>query len=163
MAGRGKQIIVTNNPRGVFIEGRINAGESPKPGTIVQIDPTQAMVGGRFVLKIYATGTDGKKPKGPYIVLLEDNLRGRTIDDAYAAGDWCRGYVPIQGEEMNLLYKNVAGTADDVLKGDQLIVDDATGKMIVTTGSPETIPAMSLEAITDPTADTLVWSIWSGY
>lgn len=163
MAGRGKQIIVTANPRGVFMEGVINTGETPKPGTIMQLDPTQTMVGGRHVWKIYNRDADGNRPAGPYIVLLEDKLRGKTITDAYAAGDRAFGYVPLPGEEINLLHLNVTGTGDDVALGDLLIVDDTTGKVLVTTGSPESEPAMALEALTDPTADELLWCIWTGY
>ena len=43
------------------------------------------------------------------------------------------------------------------------MVDDGTGLIIATTGSPETEVCLLLEAITDPTADTLAWTIWSGH
>jgi hypothetical protein len=159
---RGNRIVVTPG-RGWPVEGVINAGETPKPGQIVQIDPTQAMQGGRFVWKLYTTGTDGKRPKGPFIVLTEDVYQGRTVNDAYAAGERCFGFVPLAGCELNLLYKNVAGTADDVVAGNLFAVDDATGKVQVSAGTEQTEVAMAMEALTDPTADALVWSIWTGY
>ncbi len=160
---RGNEIVVSSCVYGHRVEGIIAAGETPKPGQIVQMDPTVALVGGRHTWKIYDRDADGDRPKGPFIVLTHDQLQGKTISDAYAAGDRAFGYVPLPGDELNLLFKNVSGTADDVAAGDLFIVDDGTGKVIVTTGSPETEVAMALEAITDPTADTLVWCVWTGY
>ena len=156
---KGNRIIITPD-RGYKVEGIIAAGETPSPGTILQIDPTVAVQGNRHTWKIYDRGADGDRPAGPYIVLCEDMLQGKTTSDAYAAGARAFGFVPLPGCELNLLFKNVSGTADDVVAGDMFIVDDGTGKVIVTTGSPESEPAMALEAVTDPTADTLVWSIW---
>jgi hypothetical protein len=160
---RGNEIIVTTNPLGVFTEGVIGAGLTPKPGTIMQIQPATALVGGRFTYEIYNADADGGRPKGPIYLLLEDNLQGRTVSDAYAAGDWARFYTPLPGDELNLLIANIAGTADDHTKGEMLIIDDTTGLMIATTGSPETEVAQLLETITDPTADTLAWCLWTGF
>lgn len=161
---RGNEIIVTGTePRGYFKEGYIASGETPKPGTILQIDPTVALSGGRHTWKIYDRGADGDHPLGPHAVLLPDHLQGKTASDAYAAGDRCFLYCPIAGDELNLLVKNIAGTADDHAAGEILMVDDGTGMMIATTGSPECEVAVLLEAITDPTVDTLAWCMWSGH
>lgn len=159
---KGNRIVLTPD-RGYPVEGIINAAETPKPGTCYQIDPTQAVQGNRNVWKVYTTGTDGARPKGPMIILTEDILQGKTMTDAYAAGDRAFGFVPLPGCELNLLHLNVAGTADDVAAGDKLIVDDTTGKWFTTTGSPQTEPAMAMEAVVDPTADSLMWCIWSGF
>lgn len=159
---RRNRIILTPD-RGYEVEGIINAAETPYPGTIVQMDPTQALQGGRHVWKVFTRDADGDRPKGPHIVLKEDLYQGKTMTDPYAAGDRCFGFIPQAGCELNLLFKNVSGTADDVVAGDLFIVDTTTGKVIVTTGSPECEVAMALEALTDPTADTLVWSIWTGH
>jgi len=158
----GNRIVVTPD-RGYPVEGIVNTGETLYPGMIVQIDPTQSQVGGRWIMKIYNRDADGDRPAGPFIVVCEDLKQGKTTSDTYTAGERMQGFVPLPGCELNLLYKNVAGTADDVSLGNLFIVDDGTGKVIVTTGSPETEVAMALEAVTDPTADTLVHSIWSGY
>jgi hypothetical protein len=48
------------------------------------------------------------RPKGPFYVLREDYLQGKTVDDAYAAGDRCFLYVPKPGDELNLLLLNIA-------------------------------------------------------
>ena len=159
---QGNRVVITPD-RGYAVEGIINAGETPKPGTIYQIDPSQSQQGGRFVWKVFTRDADGDRPKGPFIVLCEDILQGKTMSDAYAAGDRAFGFVPFAGCELNLLYKNVSGTADDVALADLFVVDTGTGKMIVTTGSPETEVAMALEALSDPTADALLWSIWTGH
>lgn len=158
---RGNEIIVSAQPNGKFMEGIIVSAE--KPGTIMQVDPTVALVGGRHTYKVYDRGADGDRPAGAYWVLLPDHLQGRTATDAYVAGERGFLYSPQAGDELNLLYKNVTGTADDVALGDIMEVDDGTGKLIVTTGTPETEVAVALEAITDPTADRLLWVQWSGY
>ena len=59
-------------------------------------------------------------------------------------------------------FGNAAGTADDVTKGMKLIIDDGTGKVVPTTGTPESEPFVAREAITDPTADQLLWCSYSG-
>jgi hypothetical protein len=160
---KGNEIIISPECKGRFMEGYVNTGETPKPGQIVQLDPTQAQIGGRFVWKLANMDGDGTRPKGPFIVLLPDHLRGKTALDAYAAGDRCFGYCPQPGDELNLLWANVSGTAT-IPAGTIGVVDDTTGKMIATPGgAEETEPAMLLEDIVDNTADQLAWSVWSGY
>jgi hypothetical protein len=158
---RGTEIIVSAEPRGKFDEGYVSTAEYP--GTIVEKDPSVALKGGRHTYKVYQPGTDGEHPRGAYWVLLHDPLQGRTATSQYAAGDRCFVYAPLAGEELNLLVANLAGTADDHALGEMLIVDTGTGKLIATTGSPETEVAQLLEAITDPTADTLAWCQWTGH
>lgn len=160
----GNRIILTPD-RGVPVEGFHTSGETFYPGMIAQIDPTVTSQGNKLAWKVYDRGADGDRPAGPHIVITEDLLQGKTISDAYdtTSGTRLFGFIPWAGCQLNLLFKNVSGTADDVAAGDLFIVDDGTGKVIVTTGSPECEVAMALEAVTDPTADTLVHSIWSGH
>lgn len=163
---RGNTIIVSapESPRGVLMEGIIKTGQTPKPGTIMQKDCSVALQGGRHTYKIYDADADGGRPKGAIWILLEDRFNGdRGITDAYAAGDRCFLYCPIPGEEFNMLLADVAGTADDHTAGEVLIPKDATGKLIATTGSPETEPFLLLENVTDPTTDQLVWVEYTGY
>lgn len=157
---RGTKIIVSSEPQGQLVEGIIATGETPKPGTIVQIDASVALNNGRHTWKIYNADADGGRPKGPYILLIEDYLRGKTYDDAYAASDRAFGIICHRGDEYNLRLLDVGGTGDDHTKGEILIIDDTTGKMIATTGSPEDEVAVLLETITDPTADTVAWCQW---
>lgn len=159
---KGTQIVVSPDPRGRFLEGVIKTGETPKPGTIMQRDFSVPLVGGRATYKIWAPGTDGEKA-GPMYVLLTDELQGKVETDAYAAGDRCFLYCPLPGDELNVLLKDVSGTADDHSAGELLIVDTGTGKAIATTGSPELEPFQLLEDVTDPTADQLVHVIVTGH
>ncbi len=140
----------------------IAAGETPKPGTILQVDPTATRVGNNEVAKIYNRDADGDRPAGPHIVLLEDRMRGRTPDDAYAAGDMAPAYIPLPGDELNLLFGNAVGTADDITAGGLGMVDDGTGKIIGTTGSPEEEVCVFMESYTDPAADRHLWVKWNG-
>lgn len=160
---RGNCIVVSAQPKGHHVEGIIGAGLTPKPGTILQLQSATDLVGGRHTWEIYNADADGGRPKGPFIVLCEDSLQGKTTTDAYAAGDRAFGFIPAAGDELNLLLLDIAGTGDDHTKGEMLIVDDTTGKMIATTGSPETEVAQLLETVTDPAADTLAWCEWTGY
>lgn len=158
---KGNRIVLSSEPQGRFIEG-VLGNITPKPGTIMQFDISEALVGNRHVWEVYNADADGGNPKGPYIVLIEDYLAGVGPTTAYAANSRCFGYIPKSGDELNLLLADVAGTADDHTKGEILIVDDGTGKLIATTGTPEDEVAMLLEDVTDPTADTLAWCIWQG-
>lgn len=167
---RGHQTIVTADPCGKKQAGFVKAGETFYPGMIVQVDPTVALISGRHTYKIYNRAVDGDQPLGSFWVVTDEYLtyEGKGITDSttfdsYAAGLLCSLYSPLAGEEINLLFKNVTGTADDIIAGDIVMVDDDTGKVIATTGTPETEVAAALEAITDPTADTQLWCQWSGH
>lgn len=162
---RGTNIIVSapTSPRGVFLEGKIAAAETPKPGTHLQFDASVALVGGRQTYKIYDRAADGDRPFGPLLILLPDYLQGRLHSTAYAAGERCQVYVPNAGEEFNLLLTTVAGTADDHTKNTLMIIDDGVGTLIDTTGSPQSTPYLLLEDITDPVGDVWAWCIYSGY
>lgn len=162
MAARGNRIILTPD-RGFWVEGIVNAGETFYPGMGVQMDPSQALQGGRHVHKIYNADADGGRPKGPIIIVTEDIKQGKNTGDSYAAGERFQGFIPLPGCELNLLLENIAGTADDHAAGEILMLNDGTGKWIAATGSPETEPAMHLDTVTDPTADTLSWCVWTGY
>lgn len=161
---RGQKIIVSSEPGGRFVEGIIAAGITPKPGTVVQVQAATALVAGRQTWEVYNADADGGRPKGPFIILLEDSLQGRDMSTAYAAGDRAFGYIPAPGDELNLMVGDASGTGDDHVKGEMLIVDDTTGEFVATTGSPETEVAQLNETLTtDPTADELGWCTWTGY
>lgn len=166
---RGKRIIVTADPKGQMEEGYVTTGQTFYPGMIVQRDASVALKAGRHTYKYYTPGADGEMPLGSYWVVTEELMAmiGLGVTDAttfgsYAAGERCSLYSPRAGEELNLLLANIAGTADDHALNEKLMVDTGTGKFIATTGTPESEVAQLLEAITDPTADTLAWCQWSG-
>lgn len=160
---KGTEIIVSAAPRGLFREGTIAAGETPKPGIIVQMQVSSGIADdGSFTYEIFNQSADGVRPAGPLFILLPDRLQGRLETAAYAAGERCFVYTPMPGEEFNMLIEDVDGTGDDFLFGAQLMIDDGTGKLLATS-SPEIEPFASLEVITDPTADTLAHVIYTGY
>ena len=157
---KGNSIIVSAQPRGVFDEGYVSG--TPKPGTIMERTPGTAEDGtGRFEYRVFQPGTDGERRT--IYVLLEDRLQGKLATEAYVTGDRCRVYCPAMGEDLNVLKGDVAGTGDDFTVGQMLIVDTGTGKVIGTTGSPESEPFQCNEAITDPTTDQLVWVTYTGH
>lgn len=158
---RGARIVVNPDARGHYEWGYLTTAE--KPGTILQIDPSVALKHGKHTWVVYNRDNDGDQPKGPFVVLVENLYEGREATTAYAAGDFVKMYIPQAGDELNLLFGNASGTGDDIALGDIMMVDDATGKVVETTGSPETEVAVALEAIVDPSADQLLWCRWSGH
>ena len=160
---KGNQVLLASNPRGVFMEGPVSG--TPKPGTIMQIKAATSLVNGRPTWEAYDRTADGNRPQGPLAVLLEDQLQGKIYSDAYTSGANCFLYVPVAGEELNLLV-SAAGTStgDSVAIGDLFIVDDGTGYLVATTGSPESEPFMSMEALSDVVATgTMCHCIYTGY
>lgn len=163
---KGSEIIVSADPKGKFSECIISG--TPKPGTIMAKKTTDT-VGGRFTYEpagtTAASGSRGMSADGdriPIAVLLPDHLQGKLATDAYADGDRGFLYFPTPGEDLNVLKMDVAGTGDDLAIGDKLIVDDGTGKVLLSAGSPESEPFECNETVTDPTADQLIWVTYTG-
>ena len=157
---KGNAIILSPTPRGVFKEGVITG--TPKPGIVMQIDVSEGLDGtGSLTWEAFNADADGDQRL--IAILLPDEFQGKTETDAYVAGDRGKVYIPAAGEEFNMLLADVAGTGDDHAFGELLMVDDGTGKLIATTGSPESECFQLLEAVTDPTADQLVHVIYTGY
>jgi hypothetical protein len=165
MAGRDmyNTIVISPEPRGGRFLGGIIEG-TPKPGTVMQIKSATEKVGGKFTWEVYNRDADSNRPKGPLAVLTEDSLQGRGITDAYVTGTWGMLYVPTFGDELLMLVQNVSGT-DTFAIGDILIVDDGTGTLVLTTGSPEIEPFMCAETVaaTAWTADTHLHCFFTGF
>lgn len=165
---RGNEIIVTANPKGHREECIISG--TPKPGTIMELKKATALSSGVWTYEPAGTtaangASEGMAADGnriPIAVLLIDHLQGKTATDAYADADRGFLYFPVAGEEINVLLENQAGTADDFIIGSKLIVDDGTGKLLISAGSPESEPFICLEDVTDMAADTLVWAKYTG-
>jgi hypothetical protein len=160
----GNEIIVSAHPRGHFEE--IIVSGTPKPGTCLS-PTTAARVGGRRTMEPAGTtaslgmGADGDLI--PVCVLLPDHLQGKGPTDALVAGQRAMVYYPIAGEELNVLFQNNTGTADDIAVGDKLMIDDGTGKILKSAGPPASEPFVAMEAIVDPTADQLLHVSYSGH
>lgn len=161
----GNRIVVSPSAQGHYGEGIVGAGLTFYPGTIVQKDFTVPLQGGRNTYKYYTgiASADGNRPVGAYTLVIENQYLGKTAIDSYAAGSRFMYYQPQEGDELNVLLKDTAGTGDVHNIGEVLMVNNGTGKFIITTGSPQTNPAVLKEQIAAPTADTLAWVEWTGY
>lgn len=159
---RGSTVVITENPRGRFIEGVVSG--TPKPGTIMQLTTTAVDGNGRHTWVVFNRDADGNRPAGPLAVLLERG-EGYTYDTAYTDGDQCFLYIPLPGDELNLLWSTAGtGASDATAVGDIAIVDDGTGLLVATTGSPEIEPFVAMEVVSDTVAaGTMVWVMFSGY
>lgn len=165
---RGKNIVVSGCPRGVFRDVIING--TPKPGTVLELRATADSQGlFSFGLPARASGA-----KGEIAVYCPDELQGAigvgaslganlgsTPGDAAVSGVISRVYFPVAGEELNMIVASVAGTADDVAINDKFGVQTATGKLIADS-SYVSCPFRALEVITDPTADYLLHVMYMG-
>jgi len=148
-------------PRGIFRNGTIKGAYLP--GSLVDRDPTVARGdNGQWTYRPATPGGDGLPS---VIQILCERLTGHNSDVAYEAGEIGRLYIPAPGE---LLYVRVSaagtGTGDSVADGDYLIVDNASGLLIATTGTPASKPFRAAEAVTDVTAaGTLVLCEYTGH
>lgn len=160
---RRNSIIITADPKGQFDEGQVAVSNTLYPGMIVQRDYTVALKGGRFTYKVYTRDANGDHPKGGYWVVTErmGAMLGKTMTDSYAAGDRIMVYSPRNGEELNLLMGDVAGTADSHAIGEILMAKSAAGTLIATTGNPEDECAVLQETLTALTANALAWCVWN--
>jgi hypothetical protein len=156
----GNEIIVSANPKGVFLEGIIDG--TPKPGTCMQIKAATEMVTGRFTWEVFNQAADGSRSL--VAVLLPNSLEGMLATEAYVTGTRGFLYCPAAGEELNMLIGDVAGTGatSDFAIGDRLMIDDTTGKL-VDNSSGESVPFVLLETITDLAADYLAYCMYTGH
>jgi hypothetical protein len=156
----GNEILLTAiEPQGVDIEGIISG--TPKPGTVMQIKASTEPVGGVFTWEVYNQAADGNRSL--IAVLLPDALQGKCATDAYVTGSRGFLYMPAAGEQLNMILQDVSGTGDTHAIGERLIVDDGTGTLIATTGTPESEPFILLETLAAPTADGLARCMFTGY
>jgi hypothetical protein len=156
---KGNTIVLTSNPKGLFLEGII--GDTSLPGTAMQLKTSTDAIGGRPTWVAANIGTDGA-PAGIYI-LREDDLQGKTVSDAYVNGTRCFLYSPIAGEELNIRCGEGAGTSNTFNVGDKLMLDSDTGTFIPTSGSPISNPFQVLEHDVQIAANTLVWCMYTGH
>jgi len=118
-------------------------------------------VAGIFTYEVYNRDADGDR--APVAVLLEDELQGRLITTAYVAADQARLYFPVAGDMLQMLVADVAGTADTLAIGDYMIIDDGTGLLIDTTGSPQMESFVIMETQAALTADLHVLCMYTGH
>ncbi len=157
---KGTDILINgNDPHGRFVEGIIS-GAACAPGMCMEVVPATEPVNGRFTYRVCTAGTVGDRR--PVIVLLEDSLQGvvasLTGANVFTAGARCRLYYPQPGDELNMLVKNLSGTADTHAIGDLLMVDiaAATGKLLVQGSASQYAPFQLMETSVALTADALL-------
>lgn len=143
-------IIVSQEPRGRMFDGYVSG--TPKPGTVMQ-QTSAAEVGGLGTYEAFNRAADGSRALGPLIVLLEDHLQGKGINDAYETGKLGHFYVPETGDELLMILLDVSGTGDAHTILEELMVDDGTGKLVAVTGTPDQVPFILKETLAAPTAD----------
>lgn len=148
---KGNEIVVTSNPKGMFLEGTIQ--DTSLPGTIMQIKAATKFVSGRPSWISANVGTNGKQAL--HAVLLPDNLQGKTTSDAYVSGTRCFLYVPISGEELNVLC-GISGSVTFAI-GDRLMLYSGSGILTADSGSPQQTSWVAMEAITVSSAPGLVY------
>lgn len=167
---KGNEIIASTDPRGVFMEGFIS-GSGLKPGTLMQVKNAVEPILGKFTYEVYSPGTGDGTPK-PVIVLREDHLQGKGVDDAYSTGTRCFLYMPAHGEMLNVRKADISGTGsatEDLTISQMCTVVDGTGKIAGTpvgvayAGAPGPMyPFTCMETLVDQPAEMLVYCMFNG-
>ena len=161
MAKGNKTVVRGNNGRRV--EVILGVGVTAYPGMALQFDYSVAIQNGVFTAVLYNRDADGNRPAGPILIMEEDLKIGKLATASRVAGERVMCYIPLPGDELNILLADIGGTADVHTKGEILIPDDGTGLFIATTGSPEIEPFILQETLAAPTANTRAWAVYSGY
>ena len=154
-------IVLTPAPVGRFLEGHLNAASGLKPGHCMIMDADEDFIGGKPVVKAF-DGTNGNR--AIIQILLENEMVGKTPEQAIADGQKVRMYCPINGDEL-LVRVSAAGTGtgDSLAVGDVLILAQG-GTFIKTTGTPQAEPFVVMEAVDDVTAEgDLVHVMYTNY
>ena len=156
----GNKVNITGTPIGHGFEGIVSG--TPKPGTVMQLAAATEPVQGDYTWEVFNADADGDRR---LIAILLERGEGYTWETAYETGHKAFLYIPLPGDEFNMLVR-AAGTAtsDAQAIGDLYIVDDATGLLVATTGDPESEPFVCMETLTDVvTAGTMVHVMYTGH
>jgi hypothetical protein len=92
------------------------------------------------VLELGNGSSDGDV--GPVMILMEDNLLGKTVADAYKEGSRARYYIPQIGDEVLLHVKE--GESFD--QGALLMLEAETGYWLESSGTPAMTPFIAMES-----------------
>lgn len=154
-------IVVASNPQGKFVEGYISG--TPLPGVRMQRKAGVAERNGRFTYEVFNGAADADR-KGPTLILREDELQGKGVDEAYQDGKRGFMYIPAEGEEMLIRVSAPGtGTGDNFAVSDQLMVNDGDGTYVASSGTGETEEFEVAEDIDDVEAGgTLVLCTYNG-
>lgn len=159
------ETILVFGKSGRILEGIVSG--TPYPGTVMQRKAATEPVSGAYTYEAYNRDADGNRPQSALWILLEPGVLdpSKLITDAYADGGRCRLYCPVPGDWLLMLVSKAGtGTGDSIAIGDILIVDDETGYLVATTGSPETESFSALETMSDVSATgTLTLCEFTGF
>jgi len=154
--------------KGIQLEGFIVG--TPKPGTVMEMLATAPVGNNFFSWSPYGTTAasggnwvtaDGDRKI--VAILLENASEGKTYNDAYVTGTLGRIYIPQAGEEFNMVIENQSGTGDVFTVGQEMMVDDGTGKLLACDSDAEAHPFHMMEALAALTADAHNWVMFRGH
>lgn len=155
----GEVIMVT--PRANMSQRECIISGTPVAGTCMTVLAATEPVAGIFTFEAFNRDADGDR--APVAVLLEDELQGAVVTLAYVAATQARLAFPHQGDLLQMLVANISGTPDAFTIGTYMIIEDGTGKLIRTTGSPQMESFVIMETVTPAlTADTHVLCMYTG-
>lgn len=155
---KGVEIILSAQPRGVFLEGIIQG--TPQPGTAMTVAVGVPFTNGRPNWVAYAGSANGD----PRLcaILLNDWLQGMPFNGIYTSGQRGLLYAPLAGEEMNILVAPQVGTgsANAYTIGERFIPTAATGQFTATSVTSSTAAwFMCMEHVDiPPDVAGLVWA-----
>lgn len=151
---KGSLILINGvRPNGRFRSGILSG--VCYPGMQLQMKAGVEPINGCYTYEACSTAGANQVP----LILLEDENQGVNFTTAYADGAFGRMYVPIPGDELNLLYANISGTSDAFTIAQKVCVNNA-GKFVTTTGTPQKNHQCE-ETVAAITADTLVATLWN--
>ena len=156
----GSRVLITGEPKGRFIEGIVSG--TPSPGTVMQIAAATEPVQGDYTWEVFNADADGDRR---IIAVLLERGEGYTYETAYTTAHKCFLYIPLPGDELNMLVRaSGTATSDSQAIGDLYIVDDATGQLVATTGDPESEPFVCMETLSDVvTGGTMCHVMYTGH
>ena len=157
---KGTRVLITGEPKGRFIEGIVSG--TPSPGTLMEVVAATEPVQGDYTWQVYQPGTDGEQR---LMAVLLERGEGYNYETAYTTAYKCFLYIPLPGDEINMLVR-AAGTAtsDSQAIGDIYIADTGTGLLVATTGTPESECFVCMETVSDVvTGGTMVHCMFTGF
>jgi hypothetical protein len=131
MAENARTIVLKGDLGDRYEEAKVASGQTIKPGMLIDLNSS-----GEAIVFNTAGGDTVTR------VAIEDALQGRTVDDAYAAGEVIRYFIPRPGDVLNLLVAD----GENIAIGDKIIASTG-GKFIETTGTPTKIFGEAEEAL----------------
>jgi hypothetical protein len=121
--------------KGHHDEARVYAALSPGMGCGLHLDTTLKLAQEPLA--------QAEALKGGFLVAKEDALQGKTVDDAYAAADVGFYYVPLPGDEIQVLTKS----GEDIALGDKLVIEGGgSGYFVEAAGTETKYQVQALEA-----------------